>query len=80
MMTDPNVAIRRGSALALGVLPYEILANRWRDVVLKLCRACAIEVHLLKVVIVVEVFHCWRSNECVRDITIYFLCTGQPGR
>lgn len=43
MLTDPNVAIRRGSALALGVLPYDLLANRWRDVLLKLCSSCAIE-------------------------------------
>lgn len=44
-LTDPNVAARRGSALALGVLPYEPLANRWRDVLLRLCSSCAIEVH-----------------------------------
>uniref|UniRef100_A0A2N9FXF6 Tubulin-folding cofactor D C-terminal domain-containing protein n=1 Tax=Fagus sylvatica TaxID=28930 RepID=A0A2N9FXF6_FAGSY len=43
MLTDPNVAIRRGSAVALGVLPYEFLVNRWRDVLLKLCSASAIE-------------------------------------
>lgn len=47
MLTDPNVALRRGSALALGVLPHELLAKSWRDVLLKLCSACAIEVHLL---------------------------------
>lgn len=43
-LNDPNVAVRRGSALALSVLPYELLANRWKDVLLKLCCACAIEV------------------------------------
>ncbi|KAM3685280.1 hypothetical protein ACJW31_11G105800 [Castanea mollissima] len=43
LLTDPNVAIRRGSSLALGVLPYELLAKRWRDVLLKLCSATAIE-------------------------------------
>ncbi|GKV12903.1 hypothetical protein SLEP1_g23988 [Rubroshorea leprosula] len=43
LLSDPNVAVRRGSAMALGVLPYEFLANQWRDVVLKLCSACAIE-------------------------------------
>lgn len=43
-LTDPNPAIRRGSALALGVLPYELLANSWRDVLLKLCSCCLIEV------------------------------------
>ncbi|CAN1345940.1 Tubulin-folding cofactor D [Linum perenne] len=42
-LTDPNVAVRRGSALALGVLPYEILADRWKDVILKLCKSSAIE-------------------------------------
>ncbi|CAI0383424.1 unnamed protein product [Linum tenue] len=44
-LTDPNVAVRRGSAMALGVLPYEILADRWKDVILKLCKSSAIEVH-----------------------------------
>ncbi|KAJ1436266.1 Tubulin-specific chaperone D, C-terminal [Sesbania bispinosa] len=43
MLTDPNVAVRRGSALALGVLPYELLASQWRNVVLKLCGCCIIE-------------------------------------
>ncbi|KAL0725356.1 hypothetical protein Bca4012_039955 [Brassica carinata] len=42
-LTDPNVAVRRGSALALGVLPYELLIAKWNDVVLKLCSACKIE-------------------------------------
>ncbi|CAI0383425.1 unnamed protein product [Linum tenue] len=42
-LTDPNVAVRRGSAMALGVLPYEILADRWKDVILKLCKSSAIE-------------------------------------
>lgn len=46
-LKNPNVAVRRGSALAIGVLPYEYLANRWRDVLLKLCRCCEIEVHLI---------------------------------
>lgn len=45
LLSDPNVAIRRGSALALGVLPYELLAVRWRDVMLKLCCCTAIEVN-----------------------------------
>ncbi|KAK6260823.1 Tubulin-specific chaperone D [Theobroma cacao] len=43
LLGDSNVAVRRGSAMALGVLPYELLANQWRDVLLKLCRSCAIE-------------------------------------
>lgn len=44
-LTDPNVAVRRGSALALGVLPYELLTAKWKDIVLKLCSACKIEVN-----------------------------------
>ncbi|XWS27419.1 hypothetical protein CRYUN_Cryun26dG0113600 [Craigia yunnanensis] len=43
LLDDSNVAVRRGSAMALGVLPYELLANQWRDVILKLCSCCAIE-------------------------------------
>ncbi|XLU32219.1 hypothetical protein S245_068285 [Arachis hypogaea] len=43
MLTDSNVAVRRGSALAIGVLPYELLAGQWRNVALKLCGCCAIE-------------------------------------
>ncbi|CAJ1977590.1 unnamed protein product [Sphenostylis stenocarpa] len=43
MLTDPNVAVRRGSALALGVLPYKLLASQWRNVLLKLCGSCRIE-------------------------------------
>ncbi|KAL4281346.1 hypothetical protein GQ457_03G024830 [Hibiscus cannabinus] len=43
LLKDSNVAVRRGSAMALGVLPYETLANQWRDVILKLCSSCAIE-------------------------------------
>ncbi|KAF9668815.1 hypothetical protein SADUNF_Sadunf14G0042500 [Salix dunnii] len=42
-LTDQNVAVRRGSAMALGVLPYQLLANRWRDVLLKLSSSCMIE-------------------------------------
>ncbi|KAF2303471.1 hypothetical protein GH714_018690 [Hevea brasiliensis] len=42
-LTDQNVAVRRGSALALGVLPYECLADRGKQVLLKLCSSCAIE-------------------------------------
>lgn len=44
LLSDPNVAARRGSALALGAMPLEFLANNWRDVLLKLCSSCAIEV------------------------------------
>ncbi|KAF5731648.1 tubulin-folding cofactor D [Tripterygium wilfordii] len=46
LLTDQNVAVRRGSALAIGVLPFELLVCRGRDVLLKLCRCCEIEVHL----------------------------------
>ncbi|XP_059651568.1 tubulin-folding cofactor D [Cornus florida] len=42
-LTDSNVAARRGSAVALGVLPFEFLAKRWKDVLLKLCSSCEIE-------------------------------------
>ncbi|XP_020891431.1 tubulin-folding cofactor D isoform X2 [Arabidopsis lyrata subsp. lyrata] len=42
-LTDPNVAARRGFALALGALPCELLTAKWKDVVLKLCSACQIE-------------------------------------
>ncbi|KDP25804.1 hypothetical protein JCGZ_22526 [Jatropha curcas] len=42
-LTDQNIAVRRGSALALGVLPYEYLAGHRKDVLLKLCSSCAIE-------------------------------------
>ncbi|KAI5401634.1 tubulin-folding cofactor D isoform X1 [Lathyrus oleraceus] len=43
MLTDPNVMVRRGSPLAIGVFPYELLANQWRNVLLKLCGCCKIE-------------------------------------
>ena len=44
LLTDQNVAIRRGSALAIGVLPRELLARNWKDVLMKLSRCCQIEV------------------------------------
>ena len=43
-LSDPNAAVRRGSALALGVLPFEYLAKNWKDLLLKLCSSCLIEV------------------------------------
>ncbi|KAI9126819.1 hypothetical protein K1719_002415 [Acacia pycnantha] len=43
MLNDPNVSARRGSALAIGVLPFKFLASRWRNVLLKLCGCCTIE-------------------------------------
>ncbi|KAL2892431.1 Tubulin-folding cofactor D [Bienertia sinuspersici] len=42
-LSDSNVAVRRGSALALGILPYEFLAKRWKDIISKLSRSCEIE-------------------------------------
>ncbi|GMH28815.1 hypothetical protein Nepgr_030658 [Nepenthes gracilis] len=42
-LSDSNVAVRRGSALALGVLPSDFLAKAWKDVLLKLSSSCAIE-------------------------------------
>ncbi|XP_076886463.1 tubulin-folding cofactor D-like [Bidens hawaiensis] len=42
-LNDANVAVRRGSALALGVLPFDFLASRWKLVLQKLCKSCAIE-------------------------------------
>ncbi|MCD7463548.1 hypothetical protein HAX54_050847 [Datura stramonium] len=42
-LTDPNVAARRGSALALGVLPFKFLSEGWKDILPKLCAACEIE-------------------------------------
>lgn len=44
LLTDQNVAVRRGMALAIAVLPYEVLAKRWKDVLMKLSTCCSIEV------------------------------------
>ena len=44
-LNDANVAVRRGSALAIGVLPFEFLAATWKNVLPKLCSSCAIEVN-----------------------------------
>lgn len=55
LLTDQNVAVRRGSALAIGVLPYELLARRWKDVIRKLCSCSAIEVRQ-KFLMIVTVF------------------------
>lgn len=44
-LTDPNVASRRGSALGLGVLPFQLLARDWKPVLSKLCSSCAVEVY-----------------------------------
>ena len=45
-LSDANVAARRGSALALGVLPSDILASQWKVVLLKSCSCCEIEVEI----------------------------------
>ncbi|PSS24147.1 Tubulin-folding cofactor D like [Actinidia chinensis var. chinensis] len=42
-LRDPNVAARRGSALAIRILPLKFLAKRWNVVLPKLCSACMIE-------------------------------------
>lgn len=42
-LSDPNAAVRRGSALALGILPYEYLDKNSKDLLLKLCKSCLIE-------------------------------------
>lgn len=39
-----NPAAQRGAALALGALPYDLLAPVWRDVVDTLCFALALKV------------------------------------
>jgi hypothetical protein len=44
LLDDPNVAARRGAALALGILPYNFLILKWMPVMSKLCSSCTIEV------------------------------------
>lgn len=44
LLGDSNVAARRGAALALGVMPAELLVTSWRVVIGKLCGACKIQV------------------------------------
>ncbi|KAM3402677.1 hypothetical protein ACQJBY_006487 [Aegilops geniculata] len=43
LLDDPNVAARRGGALALGILPYEFLLLKWMPVMSKLCSSCTLE-------------------------------------
>lgn len=43
-LVDPNVAARRGSALALGVLPINLLVKDWKVLLMRLCSSCLIEV------------------------------------
>uniref|UniRef100_A0ACD5U5V7 Uncharacterized protein n=1 Tax=Avena sativa TaxID=4498 RepID=A0ACD5U5V7_AVESA len=40
LLDDPNVAARRGGALALGILPYEFLLIKWMPVMSKLFLVC----------------------------------------
>ena len=60
-VTDQNVAVRRGSALAIGVLPYKLLVRRWKDVLTKLSSCCAIEVRQ-KFFLIINVFPFPRAN------------------
>jgi len=43
LLDDPNVAARRGAALALGILPYKFLILKWMPVMNKLCSSCTLE-------------------------------------
>ncbi|RCV42198.1 hypothetical protein SETIT_9G197000v2 [Setaria italica] len=43
LLDDPNLAARRGAALALGILPYKFLVLKWMPVMSKLCSSCTIE-------------------------------------
>ncbi|KAJ3682191.1 hypothetical protein LUZ60_014764 [Juncus effusus] len=40
LLDDPNVAARRGAALALGILPFNFLSLSWNLVISKLCNSC----------------------------------------
>ncbi|KAG9452420.1 hypothetical protein H6P81_005324 [Aristolochia fimbriata] len=42
LLGDPNVAAKRGAALALGVLPFEFLEQKWVEVMKRLCNSCLI--------------------------------------
>lgn len=42
LRSDPNVAAKRGSALALSVLPYEFLIADWRIILKTLSAACLV--------------------------------------
>jgi hypothetical protein len=50
LLDDPNVAARRGAALALGILPYKFLLLKWMPVMNKLCSSCTIEVMELSLI------------------------------
>ncbi|MQM10571.1 hypothetical protein Taro_043466, partial [Colocasia esculenta] len=43
LLDDPNVAARRGAALAFGVMPAEVLITNWRTVIGKLCNSCKVQ-------------------------------------
>ncbi|KAG0472611.1 hypothetical protein HPP92_014468 [Vanilla planifolia] len=43
LLDDANVAARRGAAMALGILPYEFLCIRWRDIIGRLCKSCLLQ-------------------------------------
>ncbi|XP_020697787.1 tubulin-folding cofactor D isoform X1 [Dendrobium catenatum] len=43
LLDDPNVAARRGAALGFGILPYEFLCTRWREILRKLCKSCLLQ-------------------------------------
>ena len=49
LLDDPNVAARRGAALALGILPYKFLILKWMPIMNKLCSSCTIEVMELSI-------------------------------
>jgi hypothetical protein len=51
------VAARRGSALALSVLPYEFLIVDWRIILKTLCAACLVPVRLCDVKISVSLYY-----------------------
>jgi hypothetical protein len=43
LLNDSNVAVRRGSALAIGVLPFEFLATTWESVLEELSNSCSMK-------------------------------------
>ncbi|KAL4199389.1 hypothetical protein AMTRI_Chr03g50890 [Amborella trichopoda] len=43
LLDDPNMAARRGAALAISVFPYELLVRNWAVVLDKLCPSCMIQ-------------------------------------
>lgn len=43
LLDDPNAAARRGAAMAFGILPYEFLCIRWRDIMRRLCKSSLLQ-------------------------------------